>query len=143
MSPRMNVWLRQLVDHYAKRAAALQTRNMKLYQSLSAIIIPTSRRRAKEASHLALDNSTKDEVESFMSLHEAFKNVKMLIHFNPERKLYITLDSSGMGTEAIIYNSERNSPAQNSVLPIIFLLKPPEPTEARCWPTGLEIAELC
>lgn len=136
-------WLRQFVDHCAKRAAALQARIMKLYQNLRAKDISTVPKRAKEATHLALDNSTKDEIESVESLQEAFKNVTMLIHFNPDRKLYLDLDSSGMSIGAMIYHSEKDPPTQKSVLPIMFLSRLLKPTETMYWPTELEIAGLC
>lgn len=52
-----------------------------------------------------------------MSLQETLKDLKMLIHFNPEGKLYVDLDSSGKGIGATIYPSEMDLPTQKSVIP--------------------------
>ncbi|POS82631.1 hypothetical protein EPUL_004731, partial [Erysiphe pulchra] len=120
-------WLRQYISHYAKRAAALQAQKMKLYQILRTKGISTGPKRAREASRLYLENPTHEEIESFRSLQEAFKNVKMLVHFNPEKRLYLDIDSSGK--EVGVLN------------PILSRLL--KPAETRYWPTELEIAGLC
>ncbi|RKF63060.1 hypothetical protein GcC1_142018 [Golovinomyces cichoracearum] len=47
----------------------------------------------------------------------------MLVHFDPNIRLYADLDSSKKGIAAMIYHSAADPPTQKTVKPIMFLSK--------------------
>lgn len=73
----------------------------------------------------------------------AFSQASMLIHFDPQKRLFADLDSSGKGIGAMIYHSDKDPPSQKSSKPILFLSRLWKPAETRYWPTEMEVAGLC
>lgn len=140
-------WLREYVEHYAKKAEPLQLRKTALLKGAPVAGTP---RRAYAGKTKLLD-PTEAELNSYKLLQEALGSQRYLVHYNPVRQLYADIDSSketGMG--AMIYHvKDKDSsvkagdyPARSNVEPIIFLSRLLTSAETRYWPTELELAGL-
>ncbi|KAI1002601.1 hypothetical protein K3495_g5603 [Podosphaera aphanis] len=113
-------WLRQYIENYAKEAAPLQARKIRLNTELRANNHAGKNRKTKAAKMKILE-VTLTEHQSFAILQESFRTASILVHFNPTQQLYADLDASGVGMGAMIYHSTIDPPTQKSVMPIMFL----------------------
>ena len=70
----------------------------------------------------------------------------MLAYFNPQSKLWIDLNASGLGFGAVLFHVKDNVddpakwPARTAMQPIMFLSRLLSSAEKNYWPTELEIA---
>ncbi|KAI0996230.1 hypothetical protein K3495_g11949, partial [Podosphaera aphanis] len=135
-------WLRQYIHNYAQISAPLQSRKVRLNAELKAMNTTGTNRKRKVAKTAILD-VTPDELNSFQGLQKAFQNPAMLVHFNPEQRLYADLDASGKGMGAMVYHSTKDPPSIKSVKPILFLSRLLKAEEKNYWPTELEVACCC
>ncbi|KAI1000524.1 hypothetical protein K3495_g7671 [Podosphaera aphanis] len=103
----------------------------------------TGTNRKRQVSKTAILNVTQDALSSFQALKKAFQNPVMLVHFNPEQRLYADLDASGKGMGAMVYYSTKDPPSIKSVKPILFLYRLLKAEERNYWPTELEVASCC
>lgn len=137
-------WLREYVEHYAKKAEPLQLRKTALLKG--APIAGTARRAY--ASKTKFLNPTNEERESYSQLQHALGVKRYLIHYSPIRQLFADIDSSketGMG--GMIYHVKGTVkpgeyPPRRDVEPIVFLSRLLTSAETRYWPTELELAGL-
>ena len=137
-------YLRQYVHFYAQLASPLQDLKTRLLKE--APVKGTERRVYSSKCRLPL--ATNQETESFKSLQEALSRPSLLVHFDPNRPLWIDLDASrewGFGVQ--IFHVKENAmpatakwPARTSIEPIMFLSRTLTSAERNYWPTELEIA---
>lgn len=135
-------WLRQYILGYAQRAAPLQARKIKLTAELKAANI-TGSKRQREATKMKILDITTEELQAFKSLQTAFESPAILVHFDPNKRLYADLDASKKGMGAMVYHSDKDPPTQKSVKPIMFLSRLIKKNEMNYWPTELEVACCC
>ena len=138
-------WLRGFIPWYAQKADALQTRKTLLLRqspSTKGSIRKTFSRKT------IVENPTDEELESYRQLQESFSQATFLVHFSPDRTLYIDIDASKRrGFGAIIYHLKSTclnpeKPKRTDIEPILFLSRMLNDAETRYWPTELEMAGL-
>ena len=145
-------WLRHCVHRYAQKALPLQARKTALTRQLPkhdgkrSVIGPV---RKKHAIKLVLDNPSDEEIAAFKLLQRELGSPISLVHFSPDRRLYIDLDASKKwGFAAMVYHllgdpedqGEATTIARTSVQPIMYLSKMLNSAEHNYWPTELEVA---
>ncbi|KAI1000757.1 hypothetical protein K3495_g7440 [Podosphaera aphanis] len=136
-------WLRIYFKDYARKAAPLQARKVKLYEELRSQDITKGPKRKRHAIRQQILDVIEDEHAAFEALQTSFRSPAMLHHFDPNRRLYADLDASGKGIGAMIYHSTAEPPTQISTQPILFISRLLKHAETRYWPTELEVAALC
>jgi hypothetical protein len=143
-------WLRKYVSRYAQKSEPLQARKTLL--SKTGPNAGNGRKAFAKIIRLTLPST--EELNAYESIQEAFKNPGILVHFSPERILFIDIDAAKgeKGFGAMIYhvNGELNylgsktdkktPPPRTLVEPIMFLSRLLNIHEQRYWPTELEVA---
>ena len=152
----LTCWLRKYVSMYAGISKPLQDRKTELLKDA-----PKSGSARKSFTSKTRFEPTKSELEAFRSIQRALSKPTFLAHFNPNRVLFVDLDSSKeFGIGAMVYHvkgfllpeglttlkASSGSqvalpyPARNDVEPILFLSRVINGAESRYWPTELELA---
>ena len=153
----LTCWLRKYVRMYAGVSKPLQDRKTELLRDA-----PKSGSARKSFSSRTQFVPTQAEVEAFQALQSALSKPTFLTHFDPNRVLFVDLDSSKeYGIGAIVYHVKgfqlpeglvtlRKAstgsqvplpyPARDDVEPILFLSRVINGAESRYWPTELELA---
>ena len=116
-------WLREYVEHYAKKSEPLQAHKTALLKG--APIAGTARKAY--AGKTKILNPMDKERNSYKALQHALSMKRYLIHYNPARKLFADIDASketGMG--GMIYHAKGDIkpgeyPLRKNVEPIMFL----------------------
>ena len=118
-------WLRCYIPEYAQRAEPLQRRKTLLLQNSPA---KSGNPRKYYARSTPITERTRDELEAFKDLQNAFKSPRFLHHHDPNRRLYIDLDASKRkGFGAMLYHvrgdptGEAKEIKRQDVQPIMFL----------------------
>ena len=136
-------YLRTGVHYYAQLAAPLQELKTRLLKDSPAT---KGRPRKKYASTLLLDTPTPAELTSFECLQDELSKPSLLVHFNPDRVLWIDLDASkefGFGVQVFHVKGEAPKekwPARSQIEPIMYLSRLLTSAERSYWPTELEVA---
>ena len=135
-------WLRSSIPRYAQRAMPLQKRKTELTQKLPK---GAKGQHRKTQSIKSYYEPSKQEVDAFLDLKQAFAKPTFLVHFDLTRPLFIDLDASkAWGFAAMIYHVKGDVSAEGfprtSVQPIMFLSKMLNQAEQNYWPTELEVA---
>jgi hypothetical protein len=116
-------WLRKYVSRYAQ-VSPLQARKTLLLKAG-----PNAGRARKAFAKIIRPTlPSTEELNSYESIQEAFKDPGILVHFFPERILFIDIDTTKgeKGFEAMIYHVKMNKktpPPRTLVEPIMFLSK--------------------
>ena len=154
-------YLRSSVHFYAQLASPLQALKTRLLKDAPSKGNP----RRSYSSKLRLPQASKQEAESFRSLQEALSKPSLLVHFDPNRPLWIDLDASrewGFGVQIFHVKQENANmykapadlsskpsmksatatkwPARTAIEPIMYLSRMLTSAERNYWPTELEIA---
>ena len=143
-------WLRKYVSRYAQESEPLQARKTLL--SKTGPNAGNGRKAFAKIIRLTLPST--EELNSYESIQEAFKNPGILVHFSPERILFIDIDAAKgeKGFGAMIYHvngewnylgsktNKKTPPPRTLVEPIMFLSRLLNIHEQRYWPTELEVA---
>ena len=141
---RLTGWLREYVEHYAKKSEPLQARKTALLKG--APIAGTARKAY--AGKTKVLNPTDDERNAYKALQHALSKRRYLIHYNSARELFADIDASketGMG--GMIYHVKgdikpEEYPLRKNVEPIMFLNRLLTAAKTRYWPTELELAAI-
>ena len=129
---------------YAQLAEPLKQRKTVLTRELQKGTKGPTRKR--QAIRSPLEQPTDAELEPYRLLQEAFAKPTFLTYFDPQRKLFIDLDSSkSWGFAGMLYHVDgewdpEKPISRTAVRPIMFLSKSLNKAEANYWPTELEIA---
>ena len=112
-------------------------------QSGKQLTGPARKRKSMQLRY----NPTKEEIEAFRDLQNAFRSPTFLFHYDRKRKLYVDIDASKRrGFAAMIYHVRKDvldsMPARADVQPIMFLSKLINAAERNYWPTELEVAAI-
>ena len=139
-------WLRSSIAKYAQLAQPLQQRKTLLTRDLKDEKGAAKGMARKRQSASAWYEPTASEIKSFQDLKQAFSRPTFLVHFDPDRQLFIDLDASkAWGFAAIVYHVKKDAVEgfnRTDVQPILFLSKMLNQAEANYWPTELEVAGL-
>ena len=134
--------LRSSIPKYAQLAQPLQQRKTLLTRDLKDEKGMARKRQSASAWY----EPTASEVKSFQDLKQAFSRPTFLVHFDPDRQLFIDLDASkAWGFAAMVYHVKKDVVEgfnRTDVQPILFLSKMLNQAEANYWPTELEVAGL-
>lgn len=137
-------YLRSYVHYYTQLAEPLQSLKTMLLKS-----VPVSGTQKRSfTSKTKFPIPTLFEEGSFLSLQESLYRPSTLIHYNPNRDLWIDLDrlkEFGFGTMLFhvkkrILVKEGKWPLRSEVEPLLFLSRLLTPAKRNYWPTELEIA---
>ncbi len=137
-------YLRSYIHFYAQLVAPLQALKAAfLWQAPLG-----GQQRRAYASKTKLGPPIPQELTSFLSIQEALSWPSTLVHYNPEKILWIDLDASKeFGFGAMVFHttsgetiSEERWPSANTIQPILFLSRLFAPAEKNYWPTELELA---
>ena len=134
-------WLRHCEERYAQLAQPLTARKTALTKLVAT---SSGNARKRQSTQLKVADPTPEEISAFNQLQDVFAGPTFLVHFDPERRLFIDLDASKRwGFAAMIYHvvgdPEEGFPRTN-VQPILFLSKLLNGAEKNYWPTELEVA---
>lgn len=137
-------YLRNYIHFYAQLAAPLQ----ELKTSLLRHAPVTGQQRRAYASKTKLGPPMPQELASFQSIQDALSQPATLVHYDPEKILWIDLDASKeFGFGAIVFHTAANEtlpegrwPSTTSVQPVLFLSRLLTPAKKNYWLTELEIA---
>lgn len=130
------------MPHYAKRYSALKARMIEINRLLRKAGTENRAKRKREAPRMCISNVTSWGKKYFSSLDRGFANPWILLHLNPDKRLYADLDSPKYKIGAMIYHSEIDPPTQKLVQPIMFLSCLFKPAEENYWLTELEVEGL-
>ncbi len=136
-------YLRSYIHYYAQLASPLQA----LKTSLLKKAPESGQQRWAYASKTKLEPPTERELAAFDALQLALSQPTTLVHHNPDRPLWIDLDTSKeFGFDAVAFHTaevglhEAKWPSSTSMQPILFLSRLLTAAKKNYWPTELEIA---
>lgn len=102
-------WLRNYIPYYAQIVDPLQKRKT----TLGRQAMGSGKSRRAKTSSIALDEPTDQELLAFKHLQDQFRKPSILVHFDPEKPLYVDLDASkvyGFGAIILIRFRTRSVP---------------------------------
>jgi hypothetical protein len=143
----MTGFLRQFVPYYAKVVEPLQNRKTELLAKGRVLGAIGAKRKGfvRKTSW----EPTEAERASFEASKGYLSDPKFLVHFDPDRVLFLKIDGSlerGFGAmifhtkEGYVVPRDKSKIAQTAVQPIMFLSKLLSPAEKNYHPTELEVA---
>lgn len=135
-------YLRSYIQYYAQLAEPLQTA-----KTAAGRNAPKTRQARLNFAKRGKIEPTEELLTAFQGLQEAFAKPSTLIHFDPDRPMYIHLDASkkrGFGIMVCHLEGDQitDDPLRRKTQPILFLSKTLSTAERNYWPTELEVAGL-
>lgn len=150
----MTGYLRKFVPKYAAVTKPLQDLKTQLLKNA-----PTKGQKRKGYStRTRITLVEESHTKSFLDLKNALSKTSILVHFDPDRTLYIDIDASHeFGFGVILFHDKSDTvslrskdskptlakwPSTSNVQPIMFLSRLLTQAEKNYWPTELETAGL-
>lgn len=150
----MTGYLRKFVPKYAAVTKPLQDLKTQLLKNA-----PTKGQKRKGySSRTRITLVEESHTKSFLDLKNALSKTSILVHFDPDRTLYIDIDASHeFGFGVILFHDKSDTvslrskdskptlakwPSTGNVQPIMFLSRLLTQAEKNYWPTELETAGL-
>jgi hypothetical protein len=138
---------RNYIEGYSWKAEPLQSRKTLLLKNS-----PVSGRMRRNFANSTIYVEPSDaEMEAYNSLQKELSYERFLHHHNPEKQLYVDIDSSkqrGHGVvvyhvaDEYIHSNVTKPPSRTAIQPVLFLSRCLTEAEKKYWPTELEIAGL-